>query len=149
MNEFIGHNSFDDIPWINRLVEFTKQVLAQDRVRILGICFGHQIVGRALGAKVGRSEQGWEVAVCDMNLTEKGKEVFGQDKIVRDSLLPISNPILTDSLCTTAHPANAPRYRLPLSSQCRVTGLVTALRCPGHVRAAPVHYRSGPSGIQP
>ncbi|CAL5870585.1 uncharacterized protein PFLUO_LOCUS4824 [Penicillium psychrofluorescens] len=75
------HNSFDDIPWINRLVEFTQQILAQDRVRILGICFGHQIVGRALGAKVGRSEQGWEIAVCGMDLTEKGKELFGREKI--------------------------------------------------------------------
>lgn len=80
------HNSFEDIPWINRLVEFTQQVLAQNRVRILGICFGHQIVGRALGAKVGRSDQGWEVAVCDMDLTEEGKELFGLEKIVCVSL---------------------------------------------------------------
>lgn len=84
----IEHNSFEDIPWINRLVEFTQQVLAQDRVRILGICFGHQILGRAMGAKVGRSDQGWEIAVCDMELTEKGKEVFGLEKIVRESTLP-------------------------------------------------------------
>lgn len=82
----IEHNSFEDIPWINRLVEFTQQVLAQDRVRILGICFGHQILGRAMGAKVGRSDQGWEIAVCDMELTEKGKEVFGLEKIVRETL---------------------------------------------------------------
>ncbi|KAJ5599732.1 hypothetical protein VI817_000867 [Penicillium citrinum] len=75
------HNSFEDIPWINRLVEFTQQVLAQNRVRILGICFGHQILGRAMGAKVGRSDQGWEIAVCDMELTEKGKEIFGLEKI--------------------------------------------------------------------
>ncbi|KAJ5098307.1 Glutamine amidotransferase type 1 [Penicillium argentinense] len=75
------HNSFEDIPWILRLVEFTQQVLAQDRVRILGICFGHQIIGRAMGAKVGRSDQGWEIAVCDMDLTDKGKELFGRDKI--------------------------------------------------------------------
>lgn len=76
------HNSFEDTPWINRLVEFTQQVLAQDRVRLLGICFGHQIVGRALGSKVGRSDQGWEIAVCDMDMTDEGKEFFGRDKIV-------------------------------------------------------------------
>lgn len=70
------------MPWINRLVEFTQQVLAQNRVRIVGVCFGHQIVGRALGVKVGRSDQGWEVAVCDMDLTEEGKEVFGLEKLV-------------------------------------------------------------------
>ncbi|KAJ5558626.1 hypothetical protein N7535_008843 [Penicillium sp. DV-2018c] len=75
------YNSYDDVPWINRLVEFTQQVLAQDRVRLLGICFGHQILGRALGSKVGKSDQGWEIAVCDMDLTDQGKELFGRDKI--------------------------------------------------------------------
>ncbi|KAJ5106885.1 hypothetical protein N7456_003560 [Penicillium angulare] len=74
-------DSFDDVPWINRLVEFTQQILAQDRVRILGVCFGHQIVGRALGAKAGRNDQGWEVGVCDVDLTEKGKEIFGLEKL--------------------------------------------------------------------
>ncbi|KAI9732379.1 MAG: hypothetical protein M1834_001587 [Cirrosporium novae-zelandiae] len=75
------HNSFDDEPWILKLVEFIKEILAQDRVRIVGVCFGHQILGRALGAKVARSEVGWETSVCGVDLTEKGKEVFGLDKL--------------------------------------------------------------------
>jgi GMP synthase-like glutamine amidotransferase len=70
------------VPWINRLVEFTQSVLAQDRVRLLGICFGHQIVGRALSVKVGRSDKGWEISVCDVDLTAEGKELFGRDKLV-------------------------------------------------------------------
>ncbi|KAJ5656493.1 hypothetical protein N7507_008443 [Penicillium longicatenatum] len=74
-------SSVDDEPWITRLLEFLQQVLAQDRVRIVAACFGHQIVGRALGAKVGRHEQGWEIAVCEIDLTDKGKEVFGLEKI--------------------------------------------------------------------
>lgn len=52
-------------------------------MRILGICFGHQIIGRALEVKVGRSDVGWEIAVCDMDLTEQGKKLFGKDKLVR------------------------------------------------------------------
>ncbi|KAJ5747283.1 uncharacterized protein N7511_008979 [Penicillium nucicola] len=75
------HNSFEDIPWMNHLVQFTQKVLAQDRVRLLGICFGHQIVGRALGTKVGRSDAGWEIAVCDIDLTAEGRKLFGRDKI--------------------------------------------------------------------
>lgn len=77
-----GYNSFEDVPWTNRLVEFTQSVLAQDRVRLLGICFGHQIVARALGMSVGPSDQGWETAVCEVDLTDKGKELFGKDKLV-------------------------------------------------------------------
>ncbi|EDN07986.1 GMP synthase [Histoplasma capsulatum] len=75
------HNSYDDIPWINRLVDFISKILTQDRVRIIGVCFGHQILGRALGAKVGPNEQGWEISVHDMNLTDKGKELFGTNKL--------------------------------------------------------------------
>ncbi|EFE40345.1 hypothetical protein TRV_04924 [Trichophyton verrucosum HKI 0517] len=75
-------DSFDTTtPWINRLVEFTKQVLAQDRVRLIGVCFGHQIIGRALGARVGRSANGWEASVHELTLTDQGREVFGVEKL--------------------------------------------------------------------
>ncbi|EEP75820.1 conserved hypothetical protein [Uncinocarpus reesii 1704] len=76
------YNSYDDTPWILKLVEFTKKVLAQDRVRLIGICFGHQILGRALGAKVGPNDAGWEVAVHDIDLTEQGKQLLGLEKLV-------------------------------------------------------------------
>lgn len=52
-------------------------------MKVLGICFGHQIIGRALGAKVGRSDRGWEISVSEMDLTEQGKKLFGKDKLVR------------------------------------------------------------------
>lgn len=76
------HNSFDNDAWILKLVEFTEKVLKQDRVRVIGVCFGHQILGRALGARVGRSDDGWEIAVLPVELTAKGKEVFQQDTLV-------------------------------------------------------------------
>lgn len=73
-----GFNAFDNDPWILHLVDFVREVLAQDRVKIVGVCYGHQIVGRVLGAKVARSESGaWEVSVCQVIQTEKGKELFG------------------------------------------------------------------------
>ncbi|KAG4420584.1 hypothetical protein IFR04_006291 [Cadophora malorum] len=75
------HNSFDDDPWILKLVEFVKQVLEQKRVRIIGVCFGHQILGRALGAKVARSDKGWEISVTAMDLTKKGQELFGRTSL--------------------------------------------------------------------
>jgi hypothetical protein len=92
-----GHNSFDDSPWIKTLVSFTAQVLAQDRVRIIGVCFGHQIVGRAMGVRVGRNPDGWETAVHDVHLTPKGKEIFQQDSLVRST--------------KTTHPVPRPRPR--------------------------------------
>jgi len=84
----LGHNAFDNTPWIIKLVDFVKQVLAQDRVRIIGVCFGHQILGRALGAHVGRGDLGWEVSVLPMTLTDKGKEIFQREELVRFKEFP-------------------------------------------------------------
>jgi len=75
------YNSFDDTPWILKLVEFVKGVLQQARVRTIGVCFGHQIVGRALGLPVARSVKGWEVSVVPLELTNFGKTIFGSSKL--------------------------------------------------------------------
>jgi GMP synthase-like glutamine amidotransferase len=76
------HNSFDNDPWILKLVEFTEKLLKQDRIRTIGVCFGHQILGRALGMKVGRSDDGWEISALPVELSTKGKEIFQQDTLV-------------------------------------------------------------------
>jgi hypothetical protein len=56
---------------------------------VVGVCYGHQIVGRALDAPVGRNEKGWEAAVNAVELSPKGKEIFGVDKLVRHYFLPL------------------------------------------------------------
>jgi len=76
------YSAYEDEPWILKLVDFTKKVLAQDRVRIIGICFGHQILGRALEVPVGKSDKGWEISVCDFDLTARGQELFGKKRVV-------------------------------------------------------------------
>lgn len=76
------HNSYDNDPWILKLVAFTKEILEQDRVRIVGVCFGHQIVGRALGAKVDKNDKGWEASVTAIDLTKRGQEIFGRPALV-------------------------------------------------------------------
>ncbi|KAF3912041.1 hypothetical protein ABW21_db0200879 [Orbilia brochopaga] len=74
------YNAWADDEWIVRLVEFTKACVER-KVPVIGICFGHQIVGRALGSIVNRNEAGWEVAPTELDLSEKGKEVFGKDNL--------------------------------------------------------------------
>jgi hypothetical protein len=76
------HDSFNNDPWIVKLVEFTEKLLKQRRVRIIGVCFGHQIVGRAMGVKLGRNEKGWEASVTAIDLTKRGQEIFGQNSLV-------------------------------------------------------------------
>ena len=107
------HNSFDDSPWILKLVDFTKKALAQERVRIIGVCFGHQIVGRAMGAKLGRNPDGWEAAVYDMSLTAKGKEVFEKDMLVSCDERGTRDMVLTRSSrcnsCTATSCSSIPK----------------------------------------
>lgn len=49
---------------------------------ILGICFGHQIIARALGASIGRGSKGWEIAVEPIALSEPGWSLFGKETLV-------------------------------------------------------------------
>lgn len=81
------YTAYHDDPWILKLVEFVKGILDGDgRVRIIGVCFGHQIVGRAAGAVVKLSEEGWEASVIAVDLTKKGQEIFGRPSLVSPML---------------------------------------------------------------
>lgn len=83
------HTVYHNDPWILKLVEFVRPILLeQDRVKIMGVCFGHQIVGRALGAecRANGKEEGWEVSVTEMELTEHGKAVFGRGSVAMQQM---------------------------------------------------------------
>lgn len=70
-------SAYLDIPWANKLAEFIKHVHDDHPlVRICGICYGHQIVARALGGEVKFNETGWELGVYDCELTEEGREIL-------------------------------------------------------------------------
>ena len=144
-----GHNSFDNEVWIVKLVEFVRKVLAQHRVRLIGVCFGHQIIGRALEQKVGRSDRGWEVSVTPMQLTAKGKELFGVEELVSHPYpyactrcTPLHLDHNTD---IPGHPPNAPRRRLHLAALRRAPWPLAALRCAGHVREEALDHGAGTS----
>jgi GMP synthase-like glutamine amidotransferase len=40
--------------------------------RIVGVCFGHQIIGRAKGVVVSKNELGWEAGLTSIQLTPEG-----------------------------------------------------------------------------
>ncbi|PPQ70425.1 hypothetical protein CVT24_013175 [Panaeolus cyanescens] len=70
----------DEMEWVIRLAEFIAQVAeSRPQIRFLGICFGHQIIARAMGGKVEYNGGTWEAGPTDMKLTEVGKRVFGED----------------------------------------------------------------------
>jgi GMP synthase-like glutamine amidotransferase len=51
---------YEDKQWIHSLSAFVRQ-LHERRKKLLGICFGHQLVAQALGGKTEKSTKGWGV----------------------------------------------------------------------------------------
>lgn len=54
------NSAYDEESWIRRLEQFLRDAYAAD-VPIVGICFGHQVLAKALGGKVEKAPQGWGV----------------------------------------------------------------------------------------
>jgi GMP synthase-like glutamine amidotransferase len=51
---------YDPLPWIEPLKRFLRD--AKDR-KIVGICFGHQIMAEAFGGHVDKSDKGWGIGL--------------------------------------------------------------------------------------
>jgi GMP synthase-like glutamine amidotransferase len=53
---------YEDKPWIHQLEQLVQR-LHRERRKLVGICFGHQLVARALGGVAEKSSKGWGVGV--------------------------------------------------------------------------------------
>ena len=60
---------YDDKPWIGPLIEFVQKIAAHNK-KIIGICFGHQLVAQALGGKTEKSDKGWGAGLHTHTFTE-------------------------------------------------------------------------------
>ena len=47
---------YEDLPWIDPLQQFIRSA---DGAKMVGICFGHQVMAEALGGHVEKSDKGW------------------------------------------------------------------------------------------
>ena len=56
------HSVYDELPWIPALAAFLRVEIAAGR-KVVGICFGHQLLAHFFGGEVRPAAVGWEVGV--------------------------------------------------------------------------------------
>jgi GMP synthase-like glutamine amidotransferase len=77
------HGAYEDLPFIATLEAFIRDAYKAE-VPVVGICFGHQIMAKALGGKVEKFSGGWDLGHTDYDFD--GRKVtlgaFHQDQVV-------------------------------------------------------------------
>ena len=61
------HSVYDDLPWIEPLVVFVGAALAAGR-KVVGICFGHQLIAHYFGGRTAAADVGWGVGVQNVEI---------------------------------------------------------------------------------
>ena len=70
---------YEDKAWIRTLEAFVRDLHANRR-KIVGICFGHQLIAQALGGRVEKSDKGWGVGIHTYRIaSERIGEPGGDD----------------------------------------------------------------------
>jgi len=61
---------YEDLPWISALVGFVNEALLARR-KIIGVCFGHQLMAHHFGGQVEEASAGWAVGVHASHVTRR------------------------------------------------------------------------------
>jgi len=64
------HSVNDALPWIDHMIEFIK-LLDDHNKKLIGICFGHQVMALALGQVVESSSKGWGVGLAQNRILQQ------------------------------------------------------------------------------
>jgi GMP synthase-like glutamine amidotransferase len=69
---------YDPLPWIFPLMQFIRQSQAS---KMVGICFGHQVMAQALGGEVVKSDKGWGTGLHSYSVIAGQPWMNGESRI--------------------------------------------------------------------
>ncbi len=64
------YSVYDELDWIQQLQGFVRELYAREKVYV-GVCFGHQLLGEALGGKVEKSPDSWCVGAHTFQVNQR------------------------------------------------------------------------------
>jgi len=67
------YSAYEQLPWIAGLSDCVQKIVAANK-KLVGICFGHQLIAQVYGGKIGQAAQGWGVGVGSAQLTPDNSE---------------------------------------------------------------------------
>jgi GMP synthase-like glutamine amidotransferase len=70
---------YDDLPWIGPLKAFLRE--AKGQAKLVGICFGHQIMAEAFGGRVEKSAKGWGAGLQTYQVTGRAPWMDAADRV--------------------------------------------------------------------
>lgn len=101
------YSAYDPLPWITHLQEWTREAVAQG-IFLIGICFGHQVIARALGGTVEHYSGGWGTGIRESTVIDPSLlEAFPDGKLHllynhHDQVVTLPNnaiPLATSEFC--------------------------------------------------
>lgn len=131
-----------DLPWLNSLNKFIQEtVFKKADFPTVGICFGHQVLAKNMGCKVGRNiaEHGWEAGIHTVALNKSildiEKSPFRSALVTEDgkvlehiNLLEFHKDIVYCNPPTEPKPAllaNTTFQNVGSTPKCSIQGLIT------------------------
>lgn len=111
----------DGLPWVDALIGFLRAV--DGRAKLVGLCFGHQVMAAAFGGRVARSENGWGLGLHTYDVVAREAWMDGADTIAvpaihQDQVIePPPDAILLGGSAFTPYGVLAYRERKALSFQ--------------------------------